>query len=130
MKLRTLAIFAISFIAPAAYAQTALQPGSIVGTFQGGDYFGGSSVIYTVPMDRNARVTDVIVTNYHTATCNGAMTFGSAILYFRAAPDASLVLPLNSGFGVTSGNTVALSATNCPAFTLYAQVRGFNFTIP
>jgi hypothetical protein len=132
-----IAAFVAAMACPLAWAQTAIQPGSIVGTFSAQNYVpangGSSTVIYTVPGDRAARVTDVLATTYGLSgdpVCQAAITMGGTLFFIRVPRDTYVVVPLQTGYGVTAGGTVTLNPGNCGGNDLYIQIRGFNFTIP
>ena len=93
MKWRlSLAALVLGCAASTAWSQTAIQPGTIVGSFYGLQYFAQSTnvPVYTTPPDRAARVTDIIVTNYHTLSCKGSLRIGLNDLYFAVTPGQSL----------------------------------------
>lgn len=132
MKRFGLVVLAIlGSIAFPALAQTAIQPGSIVGTFNVQGYI-PASPFYTVPGDRAARVTDIMVSNYHvTDTCYGGIGFGNGVaLYFILGPLKNERFSLNTGYGLTPGQYIYLSYTGGTCTSTYVHIRGFHFTIP
>jgi hypothetical protein len=128
---RRLAAVSLLAVAPAAVAQTAIQPGTITGTFHGKAlYFGENMVLYTVPAGRNARVTDIIVSNHGVAACTMSFYFGQQDFYVLVQPGAMAHLPLLTGIGLLSGQSVSLFPDQVPCEGAFVQIRGFTFTIP
>ena len=127
-RLIALPLLALCCLAPAAWSQTAIQPGTITGTFDALGYLHGYTPIYTVPEGKIARVTDLHFINYSDANCMAYMNFGPTQRWFYVPARASLVVPLNTGFGMLSGQ--AVSGASCGSGTVALQLRGFYFTIP
>jgi hypothetical protein len=133
--LRQLAAAAAASVAVCAHAQTAIQPGSIVGTFTATG-FSETNTFFTVPGDRNARVTDIVLTNYSPAACYFYLVIAGSTLYLNAQP-GSTILSFNSGWGMVAGAAMSGTAGAAPMCTgspspqeVYVTVRGFYFTVP
>ena len=132
-KLLAVAAFGLAAFAGEAAAQVAVQPGTIVGTFQASMQLSSTSInnLYTAPADRHARITDIVVLNESNAACLAAIIIpGGAYIWLYPAPGATTVIPLNSGIGVTAGSAVQAYASTCASNVILLWVRGFNFTIP
>ena len=127
---RYLALFAsaLALLAPAAWSQTAIQPGTITGTFDALGYLHNYAAIYTVPEGKIARVTDLHFINYSSSACQAYMNFGPTQRWFIIPAYSSVAIPLNTGFGLLAGQQV--SGASCGAGTVALQLRGFYFTIP
>jgi hypothetical protein len=117
-----------------AGAQTAIQPGSIVGTFNAAGFASNAGeVIFTVPGDRNARVTDVKVHHLGSVSqlCQPMLVMGATDTYFPInQPKQSVIQALNTGYGLVPGQTVRAYNNECTASSIYVEIRGFYFTIP
>ena len=133
MRLLHAACFAFAAFAAPAYAQVAIQPGTIVGTFDAQGFSSGSgNVIFTVPMDRAARVTDVRVHNFTAAQqCHVMVTFNATNTFFSVnSASETKHYNISSGYGMVSGTTAKVTNNGCADASIYVEIRGFYFTIP
>lgn len=123
------ASFAFAALAAPAFAQVAIQPGSIVGTFNAAGFSGNT--IFTVPGDRNARVTDVRVHNFDAAQlCHVQVILGSTATYFSVSTASQTNhYNITSGYGLLPGNTVVVNNNGCATGSIYVEIRGFYFTL-
>src|SRR5687768_10769804 len=99
MKKLILSLVAAGF-ASVAWSQTAIQPGTITGTFDAQGYLTNYAAFYTVPEGKTARITDLHFTNYSTSNCLAYMNFGPIQRWYYVPPTASVIIPLNTGFGM------------------------------
>jgi hypothetical protein len=134
-RLLSLSIVSLGLASGSAIAQTAIQPGSIVGTFNAIEYVPAQSAqslltIYTVPGDRNARVTDIVASSYSDVVCYVQVQFGATYFYFSVPPRSVQSFHMQTGYGMTPGTNLVLAPGSCPAFAVLIQFRGFHFTIP
>jgi hypothetical protein len=141
-KSLALAAAALLLSGTAAFAQISViqQPGTVHASWTG---FGQSfqneqAVLYTVPADRYARLTDLIVTSRHSTglcyfTLHGAG--GNLVSYEIVVPPAStLHIPFNNGPGFAPGDQISVSRSNriagqCADYLLFTA-RGYLFTVP
>ena len=125
--------FVLAGLAADAAAQVAIQPGSIVGTFQAiAQLQENEHLVYTAPQDRHARITDIIATNFSANACLFYLSVAGNNLWLQLpAAVTTVVVPLNSGIGLTAGTSItAHKNVGCTPNQAMVQVRGFHFTIP
>src|SRR5687768_11444887 len=115
------------------------QPGTVHASFTGmGQSYAAETIsLYTVPADRYARLTDLIVSSRHTTgLCYFQVMSSSTYMSYEIVvpPATTLHIPFNNGPGYGPGEQIMMGRSNriagqCADY-LFFTVRGYLFTVP